>query len=65
MNTKSPTIPEPKDGLFGVAVRADGTLENVGIGSFDIEQAEQLACQLESLAGSIRAKALRVFPANK
>jgi len=63
MSKKSPAIPAPKEGLFGVAIRADGAMENVGIGSFDIKQAEQLACQLESLAGSIRAKAKRVFPA--
>ena len=61
MNNSSPTIPAPKNGLFGVAINSDGSLENVGIGSFDVNQAEQLASQLELLAAAIRAKSPGAF----
>lgn len=61
MCKSSPSIPAPKNCLFGVAINSDGHLENVGIGSFDAIQAEQLASQLEQLAASIRAKSQRVF----
>lgn len=64
MSKKKPTIPSPKEGLFGVSIHADGTLENVGIGSFDVRHAEKLANRLNALADSIRAKSLRHQPGN-
>ena len=61
MNNSSPTIPAPKNCLFGVAINSDGSIENVGIGSFDVDRAEQLAAHLELLAAAIRAKAPGAF----
>jgi len=63
MNKKTPTIPAPSDAMYGVAIRANGVFENVGIGSFNVDQAEQLADQLVLLAEAIRAKGKGVFPA--
>ena len=40
--------------MFGIAIKEKGEMEGVGIGSFDIEQADDLAGSLESLAESIR-----------
>ena len=50
-------ITNPTACLYGVSVREDGTFENIGIGAFDIDQAEELACRLEAIAKAIRAKA--------
>lgn len=50
-------ITNPTTCMFGVTVREDGTFENIGIGAFDIDQAEELACRLEAIAKAIGAKA--------
>lgn len=42
---------------FGVSMMADGHMENIGIGSFDIDRSEEMACRLESIAKAIRARA--------
>lgn len=52
-------ITNPATGMYGVAIREDGTFENIGIGAFDIDQAEELASRLEAIAEAIRAKAAR------
>ncbi|MER2540013.1 MAG: hypothetical protein ABTQ26_12300 [Azonexus sp.] len=49
-------ITNPTEGMFGVAIRSDGTFENVGIGSFDLRNGVELADRLTSLADAIRAK---------
>ena len=56
-----PTIPFPSSAMFGVAIRADGSMENIGIGTFETDQAEALANQLTALAEAIRAAAMRRF----
>lgn len=50
-------ITNPATGMYGVAICEDGTFENIGIGAFDIDQVEELACRLEAIAEAIRAKA--------
>ena len=49
-------ITNPTEGMFGVAIRSDGTFENVGIGSFDPSNGVELADRLTALAEAIRAK---------
>ena len=61
MSKDSPTIPAPSDALYGVAIRADGTFENVGIGSFKTSRANDLADRLVLLAEAIRAKSGDAF----
>lgn len=43
--------------MYGVSLLSDGHMENVGIGSFDLNRAEEMACRLEAIAAAIRAKA--------
>lgn len=50
-------ITNPTTCMCGVTVREDGTFENIGIGTFDIDQAEEMASRLEAIAEAIRAKA--------
>ena len=50
------TITNPTDCLYGVAIKSDGTFENVGIGSFDPSNGVELADRLVALADAIRAK---------
>lgn len=52
-------ITNPTAGMFGVAIREDGTFENVGIGSFDPSNGAELADRLAALADSIRAKSVQ------
>ena len=49
-------ITNPTGCMFGVAIRMDGTFESVGIGSFDLGNARELADRLTALAEAIRAK---------
>jgi hypothetical protein len=44
--------------MYGVSLLADGHMENIGIGTFDIDRAEEMACRLEAIAAAIRAKAV-------
>lgn len=53
----SKIIPNPCGALFGVAIKSDGTFENVGIGSFGTDVADDLANRLIELAGAIKASA--------
>lgn len=57
--TKEPTIPAPALAMYGVAIKTDGSMENIGIGHFDVEHAEELAGRLVAIASSIRALAER------
>lgn len=43
--------------MYGVSLLSDGHMENVGIGSFDLDRAEEMACRLEAIAEAIRIKA--------
>ena len=43
--------------MYGVSLLSDGHMENIGIGSLDLDRAEEMACHLEAIAESIRAKA--------
>ncbi len=43
--------------MYGVSLMSDGHMENIGIGSFDIDRAEEMACRLEAIAEAIRTKA--------
>lgn len=54
--TNRSIISNPSEGMFGVAIRMDGTFENVGIGSFDPNNGVELADRLTALADAIRAK---------
>lgn len=50
-------IPNPCSALFGVSINSDGSFENVGIGSFSSDKAEELSERLVALAGAIKATA--------
>ncbi|MBK7416396.1 MAG: hypothetical protein IPJ38_16155 [Dechloromonas sp.] len=50
------TITNPTDCLYGVAIKSDGTFENVGIGSFDPSNGVELADRLTAMAEAIRTK---------
>lgn len=57
-NTTAPrVIQSSADAMFGVSLMADGHMENFGIGSFNIDRSEEMACRLETIAAAIRAKA--------
>lgn len=56
-NDSTRLIANPTACMYGVAVRSDGTFENVGVGSFDLNQAEELAGRLVELAKAISVKA--------
>ena len=58
MSTTAPrVIQSAASAIYGVSLLADGQMENIGIGSFDIDRAEEMACRLEAIAAAIRAKA--------
>lgn len=56
-SNSTPIISNPCAAMFGVSVRSDGTFENVGIGSFDLSKANELADRLLLMADAIRGKA--------
>ncbi len=57
MNSTSPVAAPSQTATFGVAVRADGSIETIKQGSFDAGQADQIAAQLVLLAAAIRSTA--------
>ncbi len=58
-NTTAPrVIQSAASAMYGVSLLADGHMENIGIGTFDIDRAEEMACRLEAIAAAIRAKAV-------
>lgn len=54
MADQNRTIPNPSSCLLGVSILANGALENIGIGTFRTEQAEEIAKRLIYLAKKIR-----------
>lgn len=57
-NTTAPrVIQSSASAMYGVSLMSDGHIENIGIGSFDLESAEEMACRLEAIAEAIRTKA--------
>lgn len=57
-NTTAPrVIQSAAAAMYGVSLMADGHMENIGIGSFDLDRSEEMACRLEAIAAAIRAKA--------
>lgn len=58
MNTTAPrVIQSAASAMYGVSLLSDGHMENIGIGSLDLDRAEEMACRLEAVAKAIRAKA--------
>ena len=55
--TASRIIQSSASAMYGVSLLSDGHMENIGIGSLDLDRAEEMACHLEAIAESIRAKA--------
>lgn len=62
MADQNRTIQNPSSGLFGVSILEDGTFENIGIGTFCTEQADEIAKRLINLAEKIRLCAARKHP---
>ena len=56
-----PVIPSPCAALYGVSIRSDGELDNIGIGIIETGNAEAVANRLEKLAAAIRNAAKRRF----
>lgn len=57
-NTTAPrVIQSAASAMYGVSLLSDGHMENIGIGTFDIDRAEEMACRLEAIAAALRSKA--------
>ena len=61
MKEPEPVIPSPCTALYGVSIRSDGELDNIGIGIIETGNAEAVANRLEKLAAAIRNAAKRSF----
>lgn len=60
-NQQQPIIKNPCSAMYGVSIKDDGTIETIGIGIIDTENAEAIAECLEQLAEAIRSAAKRRF----
>lgn len=55
-NQTTRVIQSSASAMYGVSLMSDGHMENIGIGCFDLDRAEEMACRLEAIAEAIRAK---------